>query len=318
MSLIPRRALGALVAVVTASALALTGCGQSAKDGGAGAGPRNPDELVFAAIPSENAQTMQQAYQPLMAMLGKATGKKIRFQSATNYAAVIEAQRTGKVDIAQYGPLSYVLARGTGVKATPVAAQTKTKGAQPGYQSYAIARAGSQVHDLAGFRGKKVCYVDPNSTSGHLYPSAALIEAGINPDRDVTPVMAGGHDASALAVASGQCDVGFAQDVIVDKVLIEKGQLKPGQLDTVWKSEVIAGSPVAISDDLDPALRATLTDAFQNKANVDYLNANGFCATACKAADDSGDWGYAKVDDAFYNSVRKVCDVTKAKQCSAS
>lgn len=314
MSLIPRRAL---LAVLAASALALTGCGQSAQNAG-GAGPRNPDELVFAAVPSENAQTLEQAYQPVLAMLGKVTGKKIRFQSATNYAAVIEAQRTHKVDIAQYGPLSYVLARSTGVKATAVAAQTKTKGAEPGYQSYAITRAGSPIHDLAGFKGKKVCFVDPNSTSGHLYPSAALIEAGLNPERDVTPVMAGGHDASVLAVATGQCDAGFAEDVMVDKVLIEKGQLRPGQVNTVWKSEVIAGSPVAISDDLDPALRATLADAFQNKANIDYLNANGFCATTCKAADDAGDWGYAKVDDAFYDGVRKVCAITKDKQCSAS
>lgn len=314
MSLIPRRAL---LAVLAASALALTGCGQSAQNAG-GAGPRNPDELVFAAVPSENAQTLEQAYQPVLAMLGKVTGKKIRFQSATNYAAVIEAQRTHKVDIAQYGPLSYVLARSTGVKATAVAAQTKTKGAEPGYQSYAITRAGSPIHDLAGFKGKKVCFVDPNSTSGHLYPSAALIEAGLNPERDVTPVMAGGHDASVLAVATGQCDAGFAEDVMVDKVLIEKGQLRPGQVNTVWKSELIAGSPVAISDDLDPALRATLADAFQNKANIDYLNANGFCATTCKAADDAGDWGYAKVDDAFYDGVRKVCAITKDKQCSAS
>ncbi|MBO0878334.1 MAG: phosphate/phosphite/phosphonate ABC transporter substrate-binding protein [Pseudonocardia sp.] len=315
MSLIPRRALLAVVAVST---LALTACGgQSAQNAG-DSGARNPDELVFAAVPSENAQTLEQAYQPVLAMLGKVTGKKIRFQSATNYAAVIEAQRTHKVDIAQYGPLSYVVARSAGVKATAVAAQTKTKGAVPGYQSYAITRAGSPVHDLSGFKGKKVCFVDPNSTSGHLYPSAALIEAGINPERDVTPVMAGGHDASALAVASGQCDAGFAEDVIVDKVLIEKGQLKPGQIDTVWKSEVIAGSPVAISEDLDPALRATLADAFQTKANVDYLNANGFCATTCTSADDGGDWGYAKVDDAFYDSVRKVCAITKDKQCSAS
>lgn len=314
MSLIPRRALLAVVAV---SALAVTACGQSAQTAG-DSGARNPDELVFAAVPSENAQTLEQAYQPVLAMLGKLTGKKIRFQSATNYAAVIEAQRTHKVDIAQYGPLSYVVARSAGVKATAVAAQTKTKGAEPGYQSYAITRTGSPVHDLSGFKGKKVCFVDPNSTSGHLYPSAALIEAGINPERDVTPVMAGGHDASALAVASGQCDAGFAEDVIVDKVLIDKGQLKPGQLDTVWKSEVIAGSPVAISDDLDPALRAALADAFQTKANVDYLNASGFCATTCKAADDAGDWGYAKVDDTFYDSVRKVCAITKDKQCSAS
>jgi phosphonate transport system substrate-binding protein len=84
----------------------------------------------------------------------------------------------------------------------------------------------------------------------------------------------------------------------------------------VWKSEVIAGSPVVISDDLAPDLKAKITDAFQNKANIDYFISSGICSPACKTADDSGDWGYSKVDNAFYDGVRKVCDITKAKQCS--
>src|SRR5947209_16586830 len=80
------------------------------------------------------------------------SGKKIRFQSATNYAAVIEAQRTHKVDIAQYGPLSYVVARSTGVNATPVAAQTLTKGAQPGYQDRKSTRLNSS-HANSSYAG---------------------------------------------------------------------------------------------------------------------------------------------------------------------
>jgi phosphonate transport system substrate-binding protein len=318
MSRFPGRALG-LVALAAVSALALSACGQSAANSsGDTAGGRNPDVLVFAAVPSENAQSLQQAYQPIFAMLQKETGKQIRFQSATDYAAVIEAQRTGKVDIAQYGPLSYVLARNSGVKATPIAAQTVTKGAMPGYRSYGITRAGSPIHGIADFKGKKICFVDPNSTSGYLYPKAALLNAGIDPVKDITPVMTGGHDASVLAVASGQCDAGFAEDSMVDHTLIDKGQLQPGQVTTVWKSDVIAGSPVAISDDLAPDLKAKLTDAFQTKANVDYLNANGFCSTTCKAADDAGDWGYVKVDDSFYAGVRAVCATTKDKHCTAS
>jgi hypothetical protein len=83
----------------------------------------------------------------------------------------------------------------------------------------------------------------------------------------------------------------------------------------VWKSDVIAGSPVAVSDDLDPALHDKIAKAFQDKANVDYLTANGFCTSVDKCTvDDAGDWGYAKVDDAFYDTVRKVCDVTSMRK----
>lgn len=61
--------------------------------------------------------------------------------------------------------------------------------------------------------GKKVCFVDPSSTSGFLYPTAGLIEEGViasGSEADisaaVTPIYAGGRDASALAVKSGDCD----------------------------------------------------------------------------------------------------------------
>jgi len=302
------------------AALVLAGCVQSASTGsgagGSSANGRNPDELVFAAVPSENAQTMQQAYAPLISLLEKETGKKIRFQSATSYSAVIEAQRTDKVDIVQYGPFSFVTAQNSGVKATPIAAQTLTMGATPGYQSYGITRPGSGINSIADYKGKKVCFVDPTSTSGFLYPSAALLNAGIDPTKDVTQVMTGGHDASALAVLHGQCDAGFAEDSMINTTLPGKGQLKPGELNVVWKSDVIAGAPIAISDDLDPELKAKITEAFQTKANVDYLNSSGICAPGCTSVDDAGDWGYSKVDNSFYDGVRKVCDVTKAKQCS--
>ena len=127
--------------------------------------------------------------------------------------------------------------------------------------------------------------------------------------------MAGGHDSSVLEVKAGRCDAGFAYDTMVDTQLIEKGQLAPGEITTVWKSETIPGSPLAVANTLSPELRTRLADAFQNKANSDYLVANQFCTGACKIGDE-GVWGYAAVDDAFYNPIRKVCETTKNKNCT--
>ena len=96
----PRGPLG-LAAMAVLTAVLLAACGQSANAGRSGSGSgggRNPDELVFAAVPSENAQSLQQAYQPLITLLQRATGKKIRFQSATSYSSAIEAQRANKAD----------------------------------------------------------------------------------------------------------------------------------------------------------------------------------------------------------------------------
>lgn len=287
----------------------LAGCGPSAAQQGDDSG-----ELVFAAIPSEESAGLQQDYQPVLDLLAKETGKKITFQKATDYAAIIEGQRAGKIDIAKYGPFSYVLAKQQGVAATAVAGQVEEKGAEPGYTSYAVTRPDAGIRSLADFRGKKICFVDPTSTSGYLYPKAGLLEAGINPDTDIEAIFAGGHDASAIAIAKGDCDAGFAYDSMVDRQLIDKGQLQSGQLTRVWQSAVIPGDPVAIADGLDPVVKDKITAALRDKANSDVLRENGFCTGDCEIGDIGG-YGFAPVDDAFYNGIREVCATTKDEQC---
>ncbi|AII07682.1 phosphate starvation-inducible protein PhoH [Rhodococcus opacus] len=303
----------AAAAVGAAAVLALSACGSSAADS---SGSGDPETLVLASIPSEDSESLQQQYKLVGDVIEKETGIPVEFQNATDYAAVIEGQRAGKVQIAGYGPFSYVTAKDAGVAATPIAVPVDAADAEPGYKSYAITKAGSNIKSLADFRGKTVCFVDPSSTSGYLYPSAGLLEAGIDPQKDVTPVFAGGHDASVLAVVSGQCDAGFAYDTIVDKVLLEKGQIKPGDVDVLWKSETIAASPIAISTELSPELQGKLTDIFRTKLNRPALVEAGFCTDESGCALPEGvEYGYVAVDDAFYDGVRKVCDITKAAAC---
>ncbi|QBJ96447.1 phosphate/phosphite/phosphonate ABC transporter substrate-binding protein [Rhodococcus sp. ABRD24] len=309
-----RRLLG-VAAVAAAAVLGVSGCGSSAAAGDDTAAG-DPQTLVLAAIPAEDSESLQQQYKLVAEVIEKETGHKVEFQNATDYSAVIEGQRAGKVQIAGYGPFSYITAKDSGVGTIPVAAPVKSASAKPGYQSYAITKGGSNIKSLSDFRGKTVCFVDPASTSGYLYPSAGLKELGIDPEKDVTPVFAGGHDASVLAVNSGQCDAGFAYDTIVDKVLVEKGQIKPGDIDVVWKSETIAASPIAISTDLSPELQAQLTAIFREQLNRPALVQAGVCADedSCDLPEDVG-YGYVPVEDSLYDGVRKVCEVTQAAAC---
>ncbi len=284
----------------------------------ASASPRDdwPDKLVFGAVPSEEATSLQQSYEPIIALIEKELGVEVEFFQATDYAGIIEAQIADKVDIAQYGPFSYVIALSNGANIEPVGALIDAPGDEPGYQSYGITRAdNADINSLEDYAGKKVCFVDPGSTSGYLYPTAGLLRVGIEPDSDITPTFAGGHDASAISVKNGDCDAGFAFDDMVDKELIESGDLKEGDLKIVWKSEVIAGSPVAIRSDLPADLVDALHGLFVEKANSDYLAANGYCEEGDCGITDEGAWGYAAVEDAFYDGVRAVCEATKAEAC---
>lgn len=277
---------------------------------------KSKDTLIVAGVPSENSQGIKTQFETLGKLIEKETGKKTKFQTASNYAAVIEGQRAGKIDIAMYGPFSYTIAKDSGVNLEPLGAIAKSKDVDPGYYSIGWVKKGSDIEDIKDFKGKKICFVDVNSTSGYLYPSAGLLDADIDPKKDVKPTMAGGHDASLLAIRSGQCDAGFAYEAM-ETTLKDKGQIKDGDVKEVWRSELIAGSPIAVNaDTVDEDTVAKLKKVISTKANIPALVEAGICddKKSCALPEDTK-YGFKKASDSDYDGVRKVCELTKADSC---
>lgn len=309
-------------AAASALALILTGCATA--DGSTDAattatGDRAdwPESLVFGAVPSEESSSLVESYEKIIEVLEQELELEIEFVQATDYAGIIEGQVSERVDIAQYGPFSYVLAGIRGAELEVAGVMTDGPDIEPGYASYGIALGTNDaVNSIEDFAGKTVCFVDPASTSGFLYPSEGLLSAGIDPETDVTPIFAGGHDASVLSVANGDCEVGFAFDAMVDSNLIESGDIAEGDIKTVWVSETIAGSPLAIQSGLPDSLKAEIKRIIIELANVDALVEIGICDSVenCGLTDEKI-WGYVERDDSFYDGVRKVCEVTGSTKC---
>lgn len=302
-----------VAALAGAIALAASGCGSASGSSGSD----DSGTLRYAAVPAEQNIDPTSAYGDIIKLLEKDTGKKVEFVRSTDYNAVIEGMVSGKIDIAEFGPLSYVLAKNNGAKISPIAAMVG-KGEPPTYQSYGIVPKNSPIKDINGFKGKKVCFVDPSSTSGYLFPTAGLQAAGIDPKTGVTPVMAGGHDNSVLSVASGKCDAGFAENAMVDTILPSKGKLKPGDVRVVWKSTPIPQSPVAMRDALPADVKAKLVQAFTKDARKDRMVQLGICKDTdhCQVTSDASIWNYSPVTDATFNTIRKVCAATKNENCA--
>jgi phosphonate transport system substrate-binding protein len=311
-----RRRVATALATAVVALLIASGCGQSVDEDGSGDQVRDSPALTFVSVPSQQPANLRRLYQPILEMVGKETNREIRLQSATDYAAVITGLREGTIDIAELGALSYALAKQQGAQITLVAAQVPEKNRRPEYRSYGITPVGSLIKNLVDFRGKKICFTDRYSTSGYLYPAAALLGAGIDPERDITPIFAGGHDASVLNVANGLCDAGFAFDRMVDRQLIEQRQVQPGKIVTVWKSEPIPGGVIVIANHLPALLRQQLSTAIQQHANADYLRVHGFCQRECLIA-SLDTYGFVAVDDAIYDGIREACRITRLKSiCS--
>jgi phosphonate transport system substrate-binding protein len=239
-----------------------------------------------------------------MDYLAKETGKKVEYKESTDYAALIEAAVAGKVDVASFSGFTYVTAKNNGAKITPISSIITEKGQEPGYYSEAIVPKGSSITDLAGFKGKKVCFVDPSSTSGYLFPSYNLLKAGIDPQKDVTPVFAGKHDISVQKTGEGvECEAGFAEDSEVaksDKV-------------TVIQKTKVPGAPITVSDTLPADEQAQVSKVLSN-VTIDQIVAAGI-----KGADTDGFrsvfYATSPVDDKYYDLIRDICAKTHATQC---
>lgn len=307
-------------------ALALAACGGSADgdDAEAAANGEFPDPITLAAIPAENSTELAASYEPVIQLLEEETGSEVELTQASDYAGVIEGLIAGNVDLAFLGSFGYVIATKNDAGITPLGAVTPEKGVPPGYKSYGLTQGdNTEVDGIEDFAGKDVCFVDPGSTSGFLYPSAGLIDAGVissSEESDLSaglnPIYAGGHDASALAIASGDCEAGFAMQSMVDETLIKSGDLAEGDLKKVWESEMISGSLFVGSNDLGTEVLDELTGILTEKANADYLREQGFCEGECLITDEDA-WGVMPAQDSDYDGVREVCEVTKSDECES-
>lgn len=275
-------------------------------------------EIVFAAVPAESSQSLEQTFGHIVTLLEQATGRTVTFQNASDYAAVIEGQRAGKIDIASYGPFSYVIAKDGGVPVDAVVAPVHEEGAKPAYTSLCYIAEGSDITSLADLAGKKVAFVDKASTSGFLVPLEGLMSEGLELDTDLEVVLAGGHDASLLALASGEVDAAFAHDTML-KTLTESGQVPEGALVPLWESEPIPEDPIALNTStLDAETVETIRTALQGKANKPALVEEGICASEDDCAlPEEIEWGYVAVTDADYDAIRQICTTTQADACSS-
>ncbi|MBW1639101.1 phosphate/phosphite/phosphonate ABC transporter substrate-binding protein [Microbacterium resistens] len=307
------RALPALAGVAVL-ALGLAACSGTA---GAATGTDAPDTasanggfavdentLVFGVVP--DSVDTETNYQPLMDYIAEKTGKTVEYHESTDYAALIEAAVAGKVDVASFSGFTYVTATNNGAKLTPISSIVTKEGQEPGYYSQAIAPKDSAVTKIEDFKGKKVCFVDPSSTSGYLFPSYNLLEAGIDPKSDITPVFAGKHDVSVQKTGEGaECEVGFAEDSEVAK----SDKVK------VIAETMVPGAPLVYSSALPTEVSDQLVDAL-GEITIDDIIAAGI-----KGADTdafrSVFYATKPVDDAYYDLIRDICKKTEAEQCKA-
>lgn len=256
----------ALLAGTVLVAAVAVGCGGS---GGAQGGDQQaaaavegmPDPLVMGIIPAEDNSEMLRQYEPIVEYMSKELGVEVEPYTATDYSGIIESMRSGDVQVAWFGPLSYVLATEV-AGAEAIAVQQTEEGQDPTYKSLIVTQPDSDIQSIEDLQGKTFSFVDPASTSGNLFPRKAMVDAGLEPDTDLAEATyAGGHDASALAVANGDVEAGAVADSTLES-MVSEGVMEEGDLRVVAESDPIPESPIAVSEDLPEPAKQQLKELF--------------------------------------------------------
>ena len=235
----------------------------------------NPQKLVVALLPDESAATVIQNNKGLEMYLENKLNKDIELFVSTDYSSMIEVASKGRLDLAYFGPLSYVLAK-TKSNIEPFAALEKD--GKNTYQALVIGNAESGIDSYEKIEGKIMVYGDQASTSSHLIPKSMLKEKGLKAGENYEEVFVGAHDAVAVAVANGKAEAGGLSKPIF-MGLIEKGTIDKNKVIVIAESKPFPQYPWTMRSDLDPELKTQIQQAFlelEDEAILKPFKADGF------------------------------------------
>lgn len=253
----------------------------------------NPGRLLrLSMIPTTDPGRIVRESQPFIDYLEKETAAKVELTVPTNYAAVVAAVASDRVDIAYFGGFTYVQASARS-GATPLVQRERDQS----FHSLFITQPGSAIRSLTDLTGHSFAFGDVNSTSGHLMPAYFMRQQRVDQAVVEKAIYTGGHDATALAVANKKVDAG-ALDELVFARMIKEGKLSESQVRVFYTTPPFFDYVWAGRKGLNPAMAEAFANAMlkldqantEQKPILQLLNATK----------------YVRAEDASYNPLRQA------------
>jgi len=228
------------------------------------------EQLTIGFVPSEEAERMVKNLAPVTNYLSKELSIPVKIYKGNDYTAIIEAMRGDKLDIAVFGPFSYVLASKR-AGAEPLVVPATREGKLATYNSLIVANKKTGItnfQQLIDTPNKfSLSFSDPASTSGHLVPRGHLISLGIKPENHFKNILfSGSHTATILALATDKIDIAGCSFTVYNK-MIERGMLKKENVTILWKSQDLPVDLVTIRGGLSSKLKAKVKNAYIKMAD---------------------------------------------------
>jgi len=197
-----------------------------------------------------------------------ALGMKVEFVVARDYAALIEAQASGRVQYAVYSALAYATAAERCGCVEPLVAPVDADGSV-GIRSVLLTRDG-KVPDLAAIAAHRIAIAPVDNVAGSLLPLAGLSAEGVKVTEGA-PFLerAASATAAEAMLGGGQADGLFGWEAAGGEgeranpggtvTRLEAAGVPRASLRVLWTSGVLRYGPHAVRSDLAPEAKRRLT-----------------------------------------------------------
>ncbi len=207
----------------------------------------DPSQLVFGFIPSGSDAETTEASNLVAEHLRKNLGVNVKVFVSKNYSEMIESIDQNKVDFAFLTAMTYVIAE----KKSGVKVLLKKVWDEPFYYSIIITK-NLKINGLKDLKGKKIAFVDANSTSGYLHPMMALKKNKIEQSQLGKVLFSGNHAASVELLEKGEVDAVavFSDDKKGKNSAWQKYAKNPKTpFKVLWTSDPIPNDPLIVRKD---------------------------------------------------------------------
>ena len=161
--------------------------------------------LRFAIAPTVKPEVIEKELAPFVGWLQSELHQPVALEVCESYDACGDKVIEGKVDIGLLPPLLFVQTTTREPAVQPVA--LRLYDGSRSSDGYLLTRDDTPLLEgAADLRGRKVCLVDEESTTGYLLPRIWMREAGIDPEKDITVRLSGDHLAGMRDLAAKKCD----------------------------------------------------------------------------------------------------------------
>lgn len=255
-------------------------------------------KVKISALPMYSLPLMTKRFIPLINYLSETTGYKIKYVSTLSYETYLATLESVQVDIGYQNPFIYVIL-------------AKTKGAYPlvkaidfngnsGYRGIIITHINSGIKTILSLKGKKVMVNSRKDECGYIAQASLCLQNGINPEKDLTVILAKSQDEVISKVYQQKVDAGFVREDVLSAV---KDKIDLNKIKIVAHTEPFPNWCFAAFSHTDKNVAEKIKQALLklNKNNPDHY----------KILEKAEVSGFIETSDADYEIIRKKADILK-------